>query len=82
MHGADLFGYLASSLVFGTFYMKRMLPLRLTAVASNIAFIGYAWANGLTPILVLHATLLPLNLLRLAEQRQQAAKARALELSS
>jgi CRP/FNR family cyclic AMP-dependent transcriptional regulator len=78
MHGTDLFGYLASSLVFGTFYMKRMLPLRLTAVASNIAFIGYAWANGLTPILVLHATLLPLNLLRLAEQRRQAAKDRAL----
>jgi CRP/FNR family transcriptional regulator, cyclic AMP receptor protein len=78
MHGTDLFGYLASSLVFGTFYMKRMLPLRLTAVASNIAFIGYAWANGLTPILVLHATLLPLNLLRLAEQRRQAAKNRAL----
>ena len=82
MQGTDFFGYLASSLVFGTFYMKRMLPLRLTAVASNIAFISYAWANGLTPILVLHATLLPLNLLRLAEQHRQAAKARALELSS
>jgi CRP/FNR family transcriptional regulator, cyclic AMP receptor protein len=82
MHGTDIFGYLASSLVFGTFYMKRMLPLRLTAVASNIAFIGYAWANGLTPILVLHATLLPLNLIRLAEQRRLAAKERSLELSS
>jgi CRP/FNR family cyclic AMP-dependent transcriptional regulator len=78
MHGTDLFGYAASALVFGTFYMKRMLPLRLTAIASNIAFIGYAWANGLTPILVLHATLLPLNLLRLAEQRRLAARARAL----
>jgi CRP/FNR family cyclic AMP-dependent transcriptional regulator len=65
--------------VFGTFYMKRMLPLRLTAIASNIAFIGYAWASGLTPILVLHATLLPLNLLRLAEQRRQMARACAIE---
>jgi hypothetical protein len=82
MHGTDLFGYAASTLVFGTFYMKRMLPLRLTAIASNIAFIGYAWANGLTPILVLHATLLPLNLLRLAEQRRLAARARALEPSN
>lgn len=82
MHGTDLFGYAASTLVFGTFYMKRMLPLRLTAIASNIAFIGYAWANGLTPILVLHATLLPLNLLRLAEHRRLAARARALEPSN
>lgn len=80
MHGTDLVGYAASLLVFVTFYMKRMLPLRLTAIASNIAFIGYAWANGLTPILVLHATLLPLNVLRLAQQRRQTAKARALEL--
>ena len=79
MHGTDLFGYVASMLVFGTFYMKRMLPLRLTAIASNIAFIAYAWVSGLTPILILHATLLPLNLLRLAEQRRQMAKARALE---
>ncbi len=79
MHGTDLFGYAASILVFSTFYMKRMLPLRVTAIASNIAFIGYAWANGLTPILILHATLLPLNLLRLAEQRRQMLKARALK---
>lgn len=79
MHGTDLFGYVASILVFVTFYMKRMLPLRLTAIASNVAFILYAWASGLTPVLILHATLLPLNLLRLAEQRLQIAEVRALE---
>jgi hypothetical protein len=71
MTGADLFGYVASILVFGTFYMKQMLALRLTAIASNVAFIAYAWANGLTPILLLHGALLPLNLLRLVEQRRQ-----------
>ncbi|HLG46999.1 MAG TPA: hypothetical protein VKY24_12225 [Reyranella sp.] len=79
MHGTDLFGYLASILVFGTFYMKRMVPLRLTAIASNIAFIAYAWVCGLTPILILHAMLLPLNLVRLVQQQRQMAKARALE---
>jgi CRP/FNR family cyclic AMP-dependent transcriptional regulator len=77
MNGADLFGYVASILVFGTFYMKRMLPLRLMAIASNVAFISYAWLNGLTPILLLHGALLPLNLLRLVEQRRLMAKARA-----
>ena len=78
MTGADLFGYVASFLVFGTFYMKQMLPLRLTAIASNVAFVAYAWQNGLPPILLLHGALLPLNLLRLVEMRRQTIKARAL----
>ena len=77
MYEADLFGYVASILVFGTFYMKRMLPLRFTAIASNVAFISYAWLNGLTPILLLHGALLPLNLLRLIEHRRLMTKARS-----
>ena len=67
MNGSDLFGYLASFLVFATFYMKGTIPLRIAAIASNVAFIIYACSSGLTPILVLHSALLPLNLLRLAE---------------
>ena len=63
---------------FGTFYIKQTLPLRLTAIGSNVAFIAYAWLNGLTPILLLHGALLPLNLLRLIEQRRQMLRARAL----
>ncbi len=74
MNGTDLFGYVACCLVFGTFYMKQMLPLRVTAIASNIAFIAYALLNGLTPILLLHGALLPLNIVRLIEQRRQIAK--------
>ncbi len=80
MQGTDLFGYVASILVFGTFYMKRMLPLRLTAIASNVAFISYAWANHLTPILLLHGALLPLNLVRLMERRREIARERGLHL--
>jgi hypothetical protein len=71
---ADLFGYLASFLVFATFYMKRMTRLRVVAIASNVAFIAYAWVNGLMPILVLHAALLPLNVWRLIESRRLIAK--------
>jgi hypothetical protein len=36
-----------------------MVPLRVVAIASNIAFITYAWFDGLMPILVLHGALLP-----------------------
>ena len=63
----ELFGYLASLLVFIAFYMRCMLPLRIVAIASNVAFISYAWIDGLTPILLLHGALLPLNVLRLLE---------------
>ena len=74
MSEGDLFGYVASFLVFTTFYMTRMIPLRITAIVSNVAFISYAWLDHLTPILILHGALLPLNLYRLVELRRRVAK--------
>jgi CRP/FNR family transcriptional regulator, cyclic AMP receptor protein len=69
-----LAGWLASLLVFSAFFMKTMLPLRLTAIASNVGFIAYALLGldygifgRLYPILVLHACLLPLNVIRLRQ---------------
>ena len=63
----DALGYLAALLVFTTFYMKTMIPLRLVAISSNIAFISYGFAEGLDPVLLLHITLLPLNVYRLVQ---------------
>jgi hypothetical protein len=60
----EIAGYLACALVFATFCMRGLFPLRLLAVASNVAFIVYAAMDGLMPVLLLHATLLPLNLWR------------------
>jgi len=57
-------GYLASLLVFATFCMKTMVPLRIVAVLSNIAFMVYSSYGGLYPILLLHSVLLPLNVAR------------------
>jgi len=65
----EIFGYIASILVFSTFYMKTMVPLRIVAIASNVAFIIYATIDGLTPVLILHVALLPLNVLRLLQLR-------------
>jgi hypothetical protein len=42
--------------------MKTMIPLRSVAIASDASFIGYGYLGGMTPILVLHIALLPLNL--------------------
>ncbi|MGY2887502.1 hypothetical protein ACVIHI_004616 [Bradyrhizobium sp. USDA 4524] len=73
-------GYLASLLVFATFCMKTMLQLRITAILSNVAFIAYAFFDGLYPILILHSVLLPLNavrtvqMLRVRRIAEQASK--------
>lgn len=70
MNLAEALGYLASLLVFMTFYMKTMVSLRLVAIASNIAFIGYGYAESLYPVLILHVALLPLNIHRLKHVRE------------
>jgi hypothetical protein len=54
-------GYVASALVLATFGMKDMVSLRMVAICSNFAFIAYALFLNLTPILILHVILLPLN---------------------
>jgi CRP-like cAMP-binding protein/multidrug resistance efflux pump len=74
MSSGEVFGYIASALVFMTFYMRTMLPLRIVAMVSNVAFITYALIDGLTPILILHSALLPLNLLRLLQIRELTAQ--------
>lgn len=62
---AEFFGYLASVLVFLSFYMKTMVALRCAAILSNFAFITYAALEGLAPVLILHVLLLPTNIVRL-----------------
>lgn len=63
----DLLGYAAAVAVFATFWMSTMLPLRILALASNVLFILYGYFGGLHPVLILHAALLPVNLIRLIQ---------------
>jgi hypothetical protein len=67
MDPTDLLGYAAAALVLLTFSMKTMVPLRVAGIFSNLFFIAYGWLSGAHPILILHATLLPLNVLRLTQ---------------
>ena len=59
-----------------TFYMRTMVPLRCLAIASNMAFLAYGLPLGLWPVAVLHALLLPLNILRLFQIRRTLANIR------
>jgi CRP/FNR family cyclic AMP-dependent transcriptional regulator len=61
------FGYVASALVFATFFMRSRSRLRQVAIASNVAFITYGIVGDVIPVLTLHALLLPLNIWRLWE---------------
>jgi hypothetical protein len=61
----DLTGYIASSLVFMTFYMRGMVALRLVALCSNVAFLIYAFSLHFAPIAILHGALIPVNVSRL-----------------
>jgi hypothetical protein len=63
----DLLGWVAAGLVFATFCAKRMSALRVLAIASNVAFMDYAYVAHLWPILVLHSIMLPMNAVRLRE---------------
>ena len=65
MRWVDVAGYLACSLVFLTFYMKGMVPLRLVALCSNVTFLVYAFTLHLAPIAILHCALIPVNVIRL-----------------
>jgi CRP/FNR family transcriptional regulator, cyclic AMP receptor protein len=68
MHAwTDLIGYLGGFLLVLTFFMTSMIPLRITAICSSLAWLAYGCADTLYPIIVLHCVLLPLNTYRLWE---------------
>jgi CRP-like cAMP-binding protein len=73
---AEISGYIASALVFLTFSMKTMVPLRVIGICSNCAFIAYGALGGLYPVLILHLILLPMNSLRLRQMLQLTQQVR------
>jgi CRP-like cAMP-binding protein len=76
MSWVDVTGYVASVLVFCTFYMKTMIPLRVVGILSNVVFMAYGAGGRLYPVLILHAILLPLNCVRVIKMQTLAKKAR------
>ena len=74
MNAIDLLGLGAGALVLVTFYLKTMIPLRVVAIASNVAFASYGLLADAMPIVALHTLLLPLNALRLYQMRVLIAR--------
>jgi multidrug resistance efflux pump len=65
MTAGEFAAWVASLLTFTTFYMKTMLPLRVVGILSNVAFLSFALIEQIVPVILLHGTLLPLNIFRL-----------------
>jgi uncharacterized protein YjiS (DUF1127 family) len=74
----NVIGYIAAGLVFATFCAKRMVPLRMLAIVSNIGFISYGALLGLWPIVLLHSGMLPMNLVRLHQAFAEPDRSRGL----
>jgi CRP-like cAMP-binding protein len=72
----DALGYLGALMVFGTYSMKTMIPLRIIGLCSNCIFIVYGYMAPVYPQLLLHGVLLPLNSLRLYQMLQLVGKVR------
>lgn len=76
MQGVDLcnaIGYAAAAATLMTFAQRRMLPMRLSAIAANLLFMTYGLLGAFYPVFLLHLVLLPLNLLRLHQERSISA---------
>ncbi len=63
----DLVGYLAALTVLVTFCMNTKMPLRGLAIVSNVLFILYGIGGHLYPVFLLHAVLLPINILKMVQ---------------
>jgi CRP/FNR family cyclic AMP-dependent transcriptional regulator len=82
----QIVAWLAAALVFASFFMKTIVPLRTFAIVSNVVFIIYALLgiqygvfDKVLPILILHVALLPLNILRLNEVTRTIRSMRKLQ---
>jgi hypothetical protein len=80
----QLIAWIAAGLVFTSFFMKTIVPLRAVAIVSNVVFIGYGLIglrygifDKVLPILVLHTALLPLNIQRLREVKRTIREVQA-----
>ncbi len=66
----EFVGYLGSFLLFSTFWMRTMIPLRIAAIGGNLAMATYAALAGFYPMVGLQMLALPVNVARLVQMRR------------
>jgi CRP/FNR family transcriptional regulator, cyclic AMP receptor protein len=73
----EIIGFIGAALMVATLAMKAMIPLRVVGIASSIFQIAFAVSAGITPMLIQHGILLPLNAYRLHEQMRLVRRVRS-----
>lgn len=73
----EALGWLGAAATFAAYSCRTMLPLRIIAVTANACFLSYGTLAGVLPMMVLHAALLPLNVIRLVQLLRLRRRARA-----
>ena len=81
MQWIEAFGYLGALMTLATFSMKTMLHLRMVGIVANLAFITYGVLDHVYPVLLLHMTLLPLNVWRLWQLLQMTRQIKVISAS-
>lgn len=74
MSVVEVLGYVASGVIFTTFWMKTIVTLRAVAIVGNVLYLIYGIYTDLGNIVLLHGALLPLNGLRLSQALRLRAK--------
>jgi hypothetical protein len=74
---ASVSGLIAGALIVISSFLRTMIPLRWLAVASNVGFVLYGALHPSLPMLLLHATLLPINIFRAREMVRLTKRVRA-----
>lgn len=66
----EFVGYVGSLLMFSTFWMRTMIPLRIAGLCGNLAMMLYAAMGGLWPMMILQLLMFPVNIGRLVQIRR------------
>jgi CRP-like cAMP-binding protein len=72
----EIIGFVGAALMVATLAMKTMIPLRALGIISSIFQIAFALLAGITPMLIQHSILLPMNAYRLFEQAMLVRRVR------
>jgi hypothetical protein len=74
---ANMLALFGAIFFIATVLMRTIVPLRVSAIASNVFFIGYAVLSNSITTLFVYVLLLPINVVRLRQMIKLVKRARA-----
>ena len=67
MDWVEAVGYLGTALTVLSYGVKNLVPLRIAAILSSVAFLSYGFLTQSYPLMLMEVLLLPVNTYRLLE---------------